>query len=86
MTAILVLTTFVAFLVVDRFSNREAAMNDLQAAFRAETGTSNVQSVASSGQSMVASNDESQEDPEHPFQVRGAYDRRRGDRRGQSAA
>jgi hypothetical protein len=85
MTVILVFTTFAAFLVVDRFSNRQAARNELQAAYRAETIANPVPSIVAS---PVAS-DAASQDADHPFQVRVGHDRRRGDRRGdrdQSAA
>lgn len=83
MTVILVFTTFVAFLVVDRFSNRQAAKHELQAAFLAETIANRVPSVVTS---PVASEAAGQEGADHPFQVRVGHDRRRGDRRDRSAA
>jgi hypothetical protein len=83
MTPILVFTTFVSFFVVERFSNKEAAKHELQSAFRAETAAGNVRQM---GTSMNVSNQASQEAPEHQFQPRTANDRRRGERRGQSAA
>jgi len=80
MTVILVFTTFVAFLVVDRFSNRQAAKDELQAAFRTETAANRVPTLSAS---PVASDAADQEAADHPFQVRVGQDRRRGDRRGQ---
>lgn len=85
MTVILVFTTFVAFLVVDRFSNRQAAKHELQAAFRAETIANRAPSP-SVVTSPVASEAAGQEAADHPFQVRVGHDRRRGDRRDRSAA
>ncbi len=86
MTAILVFTTFVAFIVVDRLSNRQAAKNQLQAVFLAETGANRVRSMAVP---VVASEAEEQETTDHRFHLRAGHDRRRGERRGragQSAA
>jgi hypothetical protein len=86
MTAILVFTTFVAFIVVDRLSNRQAAQNQLQAVFLAETGANRVRSMAVPA---VASNAEEQETADRRFQFRAGHDRRRRERRGsggQSAA
>ena len=86
MTAILVFITFVAFTVVDRFSNRQAAKNQLQAVFVAETGGSRSRPMAVPA---VASAGKEQETTDHGFQLRAGRDRRCGDRRGrggQSAA
>lgn len=79
MTAILVFIMFVSFIVVDDFSNRQAAKNELQAAFRAETGGTRVRSTAAS---PVVSDATGQDVDDHAFQVRAGNDRRRADRRG----
>ena len=85
MTAILVFITFVAFIVVDRFSNRKAAQKQLQATFLAETAANRSRSMAVPAVASAA-----EETADHSFQLRGGHDRRRGgDRRGrggQSAA
>jgi hypothetical protein len=86
MTAILVFITFVAFTLVDRFSNRQATKNQLQAVFVAETGGSRSRSMAVPAVAFPA---EEQETADHGFQLRAGHDRRGGDRRGrggQSAA
>ena len=80
MTAILVFIMFVSFIVVDGFSNRQAAKNELQTAFRAENGAGRVRSTAAS---PVVSDATGQDVDDHSFQVRAGHDRRRGDRREQ---
>jgi hypothetical protein len=81
MTPILVFTTFVSFFVVERFSNKQAARQELQAAFRAETGAAEVRSTAAPVLASIAADNEISD---HRFQPRTTTrDRRCGDRRGQ---
>jgi hypothetical protein len=83
MTAILVFITFASFFVVDRFSNTQAARHELLAAFRAETGAAEVRPAAAHAVAPIAADNDVSD---HRFQPRSSGDRRRGDRRGQSAA
>jgi uncharacterized membrane protein len=81
MTAVLVFITFVSFSVVERFSNKQAARHELQAAFRAETGAAEVRSTTAPVLASIAADNETSD---HRFQPRTTTrDRRRGDRRGQ---
>jgi hypothetical protein len=82
MTAILVFILFVSFFMVDSFSNRQAAKEQLLAAFHAETAANRVQPMIVSPTAAEAAGRQ-QEAAELRFQVRAGNDRRRVERRGQ---